>query len=161
MFVGGWLAGWLAGSVGRGTSGHRSSLRVLSENNNRTWAPTPLRQAPPRPRSPARPLVRPPARPPRCRAGGAGLPELDSFSPQALQEERKAEDCSPSRLARQVSSEVSVADRGGSSAGCSGEADTRTSACLKCCWVLTSGGEMDSSEPQTPKTQTREARSRL
>jgi hypothetical protein len=30
------------------------------------------------------------------------------FSPQALQEERKAEDCSPSRLARQVGSEVST-----------------------------------------------------
>ncbi|EDL01149.1 mCG61825, partial [Mus musculus] len=36
----------------------------------------------------------------------AGLGELDLFSPQALQEERKAEDCSPSRLARQVGSEV-------------------------------------------------------
>lgn len=125
----------------------------------RTWAPTPLRQAPPRPlppRQPACSLSRPPARLPRCRACGSGLRELDLFSPQALQEERKAKDCSPSRLVRQVGSEVSVVGRGDSSACCSGEVDTGISACFKCCWVLTSGGQMDSSEPKTRKTPTKE-----
>lgn len=159
MDIDGWVGGWVGlWCEARGGTGQVRGCfpRTITA---RTWAPTPLRQAPPRPRPPARLLTRPP--PPRCRACGAGLRELDLFSPQALQEERKAEDCSPSKLARQVGSEVSAAGRGGSSAGCSGEADTRTSACLKCCWVLTSGGEMDSSEPQTRKTQTREARSRI
>jgi hypothetical protein len=83
---------------------------VLSENNNSqdlgayTFKAGPAPPAPAGP--PARLLARPP--PPRCRACGAGLGELDLFSPQALQEERKAEDCSPSRLARQVGSEVST-----------------------------------------------------
>lgn len=149
--VDGWIDEWGEAYGGAGP-GRGCFPRTITAG---TWEPTPLRQAPPRP-APARPSV--------CRGVAlvAGLRELDSLSPQALREAQEAEDCERSGLARRVGSEVSAASRGGSSAGCSRwDRRPHLSAFLKCCWVLTSGGEMDPTEPQTPKTQTREARSRL
>lgn len=148
---GGWMDRW----VGRGVWGRRPRQRVLSENNNSGDLGAYTFKAGPAP---------PRARPSVCRGVAlvAGLRELDSLSPQALREAQEAEDCKRSGLARRVGSEVSAASRGGSSAGCSRwDRRPHLSAFLKCCWVLTSGGEMDPTEPQTPKTQTREARSRL
>lgn len=87
---------------------------MLSENNNSGDLGAYTFKA-----GPAPPRARPPVSPPRCRARGAGLRELDSLSPQALREAQEAEDCERSGLARRVGSEVSAASRGGSSAGCS------------------------------------------
>lgn len=93
--------------------GRRPGQRVLSENNNTPDLGAYTFKAGPAPPAPSRP----PAEVSALVALGSG--ELDSLSPQALREEREAEDSAPSGLAGRVCSEVSAAGGGGGSAGCS------------------------------------------